>query len=57
MKEIIDIFVTLMINIHKFINSNNDIDESDTGQPLQSLAIFSYEVACVLSTPTFKNST
>ena len=52
MKEIIDIFVTLMINIHKSINSNNDIDESDTGQPLQSLAIFSYEVACVLSTPT-----
>ena len=62
MKEIIDIFVTLMINIHKSINSNNDIDESDTGQPLQSLAIFSYEVAFVLSTPTyeshlFKNST
>ena len=36
--------------------------KSDTGQPLQSLAILSYEVACVLSTPTqeshlFKNST
>ena len=62
MKESIDFFVTLMTTLHKSINSNHDIDESDTGQPLQSLAIFSYEVACVLSTPTyeshlFKNST